>query len=779
MICYKFLSCLLLSSCWGIIFATPPANYDTDVVAQHKDRILVVWNFHDEVNNVSLDKLLNGMNGSYSFFVASMDPYVKGNIDRNRGCRSKFWPAPFTDILTGAKLIYLALESLICSNREAYHRIPTGLFSDPFWLDFNIESLSVTSLYVDGIKSPEPHIDSLTNLLRDADYVFVAESAEQWEVTQSGKNLSASAELVYKLIRILPPHERPSFSTLNQPFETFRDTPGLLADSIAYSLQLSKESEVRAGNWKQKNLRDYFDSQRRYRRTACSTPGTNIEGKAGSINDDETIERRFHRHNALARCNWGINTTFDASTNELILTVAQSAHGLWLSGSLPDPCGGITGDDSKSSSTSRTASRPSNVGAYTNNTTAENERTNSAGESRRHSNGHGHGHNECRCDRLSDVDRMVAASLTLPVPVPTEALGAAGVAAGVGAGVGAGVAVGIEAEFAHGGGLDSQLSGSTNTTTASEIESSGETSSVGSSNDILRSSHLSSSALSVRHVSVRIMCMTYTITPYHEAVRNIRTTWGKRCDGYLAFSNSSDLDLSIFRIVSQRHTWKEEYYEIWAKVQAVWKLAASVLLPHYDYFLIGGDDLYVIVDNLREYLASDEILSLSGYGTEPLYLGRPLRQNKLITYNSGGAGYVLNAPAVATLYPLLDTLDCLPGLSTHMEDVMVGRCLRVAGIRTVDTSDNDHREDEEKENNDEEDRHSHSRERFHPQSPSGAYWANDTTLMYTAVNYVGREHCCSRSSITFQDIRGWPDYMPCLHSEIYRRREKEKNESES
>jgi hypothetical protein len=82
--------------------------------------------------------------------------------------------------------------------------------------------------------------------------------------------------------------------------------------------------------------------------------------------------------------------------------------------------------------------------------------------------------------------------------------------------------------------------------------------------------------------------------------------------------------------------------------------------------------LYVIVENLRAFLARPEIRALGGEnGRTPVYLGRVLQQNQFITFNTGGAGYLLNAAAVAALYRRMDHAECMPAISTSMEDVMV------------------------------------------------------------------------------------------------------------
>lgn len=45
----------------------------------------------------------------------------------------------------------------------------------------------------------------------------------------------------------------------------------------------------------------------------------------------------------------------------------------------------------------------------------------------------------------------------------------------------------------------------------------------------------------------------------------------------------------------------------------------------FDWFLIGGEDTFVVVDNLLRFLVSDGIRQAAGpLGDQPLYLGRRL-----------------------------------------------------------------------------------------------------------------------------------------------------------
>ena len=99
------------------------------------------------------------------------------------------------------------------------------------------------------------------------------------------------------------------------------------------------------------------------------------------------------------------------------------------------------------------------------------------------------------------------------------------------------------------------------------------------------------------------------------------TTWGKRCDGFIAFSNVDDPIIHALKL----DNIEESYLGMWSKVQMIWQFVADMFIHSindkgsssspgslgspgrqnspdnsvYDWFLIGGDDLYVSVRNLR------------------------------------------------------------------------------------------------------------------------------------------------------------------------------------
>ena len=184
----------------------------------------------------------------------------------------------------------------------------------------------------------------------------------------------------------------------------------------------------------------------------------------------------------------------------------------------------------------------------------------------------------------------------------------------------------------------------------------------------------------------------------------------------------------------------------------MWKFVASVFADEYDYFLMGGDDLYVIVDNLRHFLNSPEIRNISKLGQQPVYLGRPFAHNLFMRYQSGGAGYLINARALKLLAGVIEADECMPGIHTSMEDVLIAQCLMHLGISVIDSHDG------------------WGRELFHPVSPSLAFEPmNESEEWYrrASVSYKQGMECCSPFSVSFHNIRK-PQYdMRCLHKAIH------------
>lgn len=259
----------------------------------------------------------------------------------------------------------------------------------------------------------------------------------------------------------------------------------------------------------------------------------------------------------------------------------------------------------------------------------------------------------------------------------------------------------------------------------------------------------------------KIFCTVYTIEKNHDKLNSIRETWGPKCDGFMVASTKTDKSLNT---VNLPHEGPEEYKNIWQKVRSIWSYVYDNYYEEYDWFHIGGDDLYLIVENLRLYLESEEIKMAAHGGKpdgvpngmeKPLFLGRRFAEqgNMERIFNSGGSGYTLNKAALKTLVLSFET--CFPHMQTFAEDVMVASCLRKNGIFPFETKDDT------------------GAERYMPFQPGHhlnyrppkVNPEKDWYVKYSINIKYGFDHC-SEHSVAFHYIK--PDFMKRIHAILYR-----------
>ncbi|KAK1734308.1 glycoprotein-N-acetylgalactosamine 3-beta-galactosyltransferase [Skeletonema marinoi] len=182
----------------------------------------------------------------------------------------------------------------------------------------------------------------------------------------------------------------------------------------------------------------------------------------------------------------------------------------------------------------------------------------------------------------------------------------------------------------------------------------------------------------------KIFCHIYTTQKQRPRIQSIRETWGNRCDGFHAASTITDRSIDSVNIP---HEGKEEYNNMWQKVRAMWSYVYVNYFDSYDWFHIGGDDMYVLVENLRLYLESEEIETASNGGDQPLLLGQIFYQhgNRSATYVTGGGGYTLNKAALKMLVGTFP--NCAPHDVNSGEDLLVTQCLKKEGIEPYWTTD--------------------------------------------------------------------------------------------
>jgi glycoprotein-N-acetylgalactosamine 3-beta-galactosyltransferase len=168
-----------------------------------------------------------------------------------------------------------------------------------------------------------------------------------------------------------------------------------------------------------------------------------------------------------------------------------------------------------------------------------------------------------------------------------------------------------------------------------------------------------------------------------------------KCDGFIVGSTKTDPSLGAVDIP---HEGPEEYNNMWQKVRSMWTYVYENYYDKYDWFHIGGDDMYLIVENLRLYLESEEIQTAANGGIflpngaettqVPLFLGHRfgIWGDRADVYNAGGPGYTTNKAALKTL--VVDGLfTFFTDLEAPEEDVYVARILRYFGIFPYETRD--------------------------------------------------------------------------------------------
>lgn len=193
----------------------------------------------------------------------------------------------------------------------------------------------------------------------------------------------------------------------------------------------------------------------------------------------------------------------------------------------------------------------------------------------------------------------------------------------------------------------------------------------------------------------KIFCLVYTTSNAHDRIPYILQTWGPKCDGFMVGSNKTDASLGTVNIP---HEGEEEYNNIWQKVRSMWSYVYDNYYDKYHWFHIGGDDLYLLVENLRLYLESEEIKVAANGGTylpngdeteqTPLFLGRRFAYlgNMDDIFISGGSGYTMNKAALKAL--VVNGLpNYFPHQHTFSEDTRVAAIFKKMGILPYETKD--------------------------------------------------------------------------------------------
>lgn len=177
------------------------------------------------------------------------------------------------------------------------------------------------------------------------------------------------------------------------------------------------------------------------------------------------------------------------------------------------------------------------------------------------------------------------------------------------------------------------------------------------------------------HKTVRILCAIYTHAGQHDMVETVARTWGKQCDGFLAFSTETHPSLGIVHLL---HEGPEAYGNMWQKVRSIWGYLYQHYLHEFDFFHICGDDTYVIVPNLRMFLQNHTST------LRPMHFGQWIPHGNTV-YTGGGPGYTLNRAALALFVEQAHA--CHASTVASYEDRLMSMCLQQMGVYPSDTRD--------------------------------------------------------------------------------------------
>lgn len=175
----------------------------------------------------------------------------------------------------------------------------------------------------------------------------------------------------------------------------------------------------------------------------------------------------------------------------------------------------------------------------------------------------------------------------------------------------------------------------------------------------------------------KVLCWVMTTKQNHDTkAKAVSLTWGKRCDKILFMSSTEDASIGSIALPV-----KEGRNNLWAKTREAFKYIHKNFRNDYDWFLKADDDTFVIMENLK-YLLQSQNPDL------PLYFGCRLKPKVKQGFMSGGAGYVLSREALKRFVDkaLPNELLCFPG-NEGAEDVEIGKCLQNINVTAGDSRD--------------------------------------------------------------------------------------------
>lgn len=177
-----------------------------------------------------------------------------------------------------------------------------------------------------------------------------------------------------------------------------------------------------------------------------------------------------------------------------------------------------------------------------------------------------------------------------------------------------------------------------------------------------------------------VLCMVYSYSGNRDYLNAIAETWAPKCDGFVAASDETDPSVGAMHMTFEGG---ESYGNMWNKLRAMYRYAYDHYLNDFDVFYVLGDDVYVIVENLK-YLISIGGAKGPWDESRPLFAGAPRSfpsGDALMCL--GGPGYLFNRLALKILVEdMLDTPGCFPHCKLRKVGQRIDRNLQVPNKST-------------------------------------------------------------------------------------------------
>ena len=169
--------------------------------------------------------------------------------------------------------------------------------------------------------------------------------------------------------------------------------------------------------------------------------------------------------------------------------------------------------------------------------------------------------------------------------------------------------------------------------------------------------------------SIRVLCFVETCSKnLARKAQAIKDTWAKRCDETIFISDENNTSFPTLAPPGVHAGYKA----LWSKTVSTFRYLHQNYLNDFDWFMKTDDDTYVLVENLKIFLANHN-------PDVPHYFGKHYKPYG--GYTSGGAGYVLSRQSLIMLESLIQKetssktrrKKCKATMVNGVEDVLMGK----------------------------------------------------------------------------------------------------------